>query len=423
MPIDLNDYETKLKTSGYIDTRELREERALLLDDAKKLLDKKDCSSMDRERVRQKTEEARNLTRLIDKCEFHTDAERDVALRTFNGGAATGRRFRNQETGEEVRSVRHGESYADAVGEHRPAMSVGRLVYGAATGDWRGAEEEQRTYSQSEAVGGGYLLNSEMSASVIDLARAQSAVSAAGAITVPMATEELKIARVESDPVAYWTHENQEITASGGTFGLINLRSKCLAVYCVASLELIRNAANAQGLIESAIAKAIALKLDESALNGEGANEEPMGLLNCPGVGTYSVGGGLTHDKMLRACRSLWDANVEPTSMIYNSNVRASMALLKDGEGLYLTAPPEIAKLGKYMSTQISSTGSDETMYIGDFSNCIFGIRNKIEIEVSGVADNVFKKKQVAIRGLLWGDFYACRSSDIVRLTGISAST
>lgn len=430
MSIDLTNYEKQLEGTGYIDPRELQEQRAERLAEARRILDKADAEKRRRtpseDRLHSEAlTKADELRTAITRIDMHNDRERQAALRESGGNVTpgSGLRFRNTETGEEIRAIRHNESFRTAIGAREPSMSVGRLIRGVATGDWRHAEDERRTYGQAPSASGGYLLNAEMSSHIIDLARAQSVVSAAGSQTIAMNTEELKIARVETDPTADWWHEGQTMTESEGTFGLINLRARCLGIYCVASLELIRNAANAEALIESTIAKAIAAKLDESALNGEGANEEPLGLLYNDAIGTYAVGGGITYDKMLRATRLLWDGNVEPQSMIYDSNTRSAIALLKDGEGLYMTAPPEISKLRPHMTTQLGSTDSDHCAYIGDFSNCIFGIRSGLEIQVSGTSGDTFKKKQVAIRGLLWGDFYACRSGDIVRMTGISAST
>ena len=74
------------------------------------------------------------------------------------------------------------------------------------------------------------------------------------------------------------------------------------------------------------------------------------------------------------------------------------------------------------MSTQLAST-ADRGMYVGDFSNCLFGIRNNVEIEASAVSGTVFQRKMVAIRGLLRADFGIGRANDVVRLTGITSTT
>ena len=53
-------------------------------------------------------------------------------------------------------------------------------------------------------VDGGILLDSAVSARVIDLARAKTRVIEAGAMTLPMDAREITIARVESEPSPAW---------------------------------------------------------------------------------------------------------------------------------------------------------------------------------------------------------------------------
>ncbi len=417
-------YETTTK-KGPVDTRDLREDRAQLLDTARELLDKSAPSATDVTTARRKAEEARALSLEIDRTEIRNDGLRDEYAASMGGGTTggTGRYFRNVEDGKIIRAISHGESYRSAVNVPETSMSVGRLIRATASGDWRGAEAEHREYSQGTSAAGGYLLTPSMSARIIDLARAKSVLSAAGATTIPMMTEEMRVALVESDPVAHWTGENQEIEESSGTFGSIQLRARAIGVYVTASLELIRNVTDVESMIETTIAAALGLALDESALNGAGNNESPTGLLHSDRVSAYAVSAAISHDKLLKAARVLWNNNVEPQSMIFDGNLRCAIASLKDGDGNYSVGPAEISRLTGHMSTQVSSTDSNNTMYLGDFSNVVFGIRNQIEIEVSGVADDVFRKKQVAIRGLLFADFAVCRSNDVVKLTAISGTT
>ena len=108
-------------------------------------------------------------------------------------------------------------------------------------------------------------------------------MSAAGIQSVPMTSEELKLAKVETDPTAYWTAEGADITESEGTFGALKLRARALAVYSEASLELMRDASNAAQLVEQSIAKALAAKLDSTCLNGPaGTRSRPNTALESP---------------------------------------------------------------------------------------------------------------------------------------------
>jgi len=425
-------------------TIEWRHERHEKLLDARRILDKADEESRaltteERSKHGALLEEADALSKRINDTEIENGKERQELAEQFGhntpgAGRESRRSIKREDTdhrftfidegGEEVRSIRHDESYRAACGYRPEAFSVGKLIRGLACGIWDGAETEKRAaYSEGTSATGGYLLSPAQSAKVIDLARAKSVVSAAGAVTVPMTTETLKLAVVESDPTAYWTAENASITESEGTFAAVQLRARALAVYCEASLELMRDSANAGQIIEATITAALAQKLDATFLNGSGADPVPTGLLNATGVATYDVGGAISHDHLLNGCRALWRENVEPAAMIYDPNVRAAIAKLKDGDGEYQPVPPEVAGLTRHMASTVSSTDSNAAMYIGDFSNCLIGLRSDIEIEMSGTAGTAFQTKKIAIRGLLRADFAVARANDVVRMGGITGTT
>jgi HK97 family phage major capsid protein len=402
---------------------EAKNRRADNLDKVRAMVDKADSEKRAMTNV-EKVEwdrlinEADILGRKIRLTEINDAEWRAQAARDFGVFETTGIHLRGDD-GKTIAAARHGESYRAALGLRDSGFSIGKLVFGMVTNDWRGASDERAVYSQGMNASGGVLVPQDVSGTFIDLARAQSVVSQAGAMTVPMTSESLRVALVESDPTAYWTAENAAITESEGTFGAIELRTRALAVYCTCSLELIRNAANAQSIIENTISKAMALKLDYSCLNGAGAGEEPVGLLYSDRVQTSAVGGGFTYDALLNAMALGWAVNVEPTSWVMGTSLRKVVSKIKDGDGLTMALPPEAASLRKYHSNQLASADANGTCYVGDFSNCLIGIRSGIEIEVSNVADYVFKRKQVAIRGLMFADFAVARANDIVKMTGI----
>jgi HK97 family phage major capsid protein len=257
---------------------------------------------------------------------------------------------------------------------------------------------------------------------VIDLLRAKSIMSAAGAQTIPLTTEETRIALVETDPVAYWTSEGDLIVESEGTFGSVNMYSKALAVYSEVSLELLRNAANAEQVISDTIIGALTCGLDSACLSGNGVIK-PLGLLNATDQVTASAfGGPFTYDGLLTRMGTLWGVNCESNTLLLPPALRTYIAKLKDGEGLPLTVPPEVAKLRQFTSSQITSNDAYPVAYVGDFSNCLIGIRSGIEIEVSGTSGTVFQRKKVAIRGLIFADFNAGPVNRVIKMTGFTGT-
>jgi len=312
--------------------------------------------------------------------------------------------------------------------------SLGRVVKAIVTGDWRDAEREQRAMSGTSNTAGGYFIPSPVSANVIDLMRNASVMIAAGSLTVPMATGELRLVRVMTDPSGAWRAEGQTITASDMTFGSLNFYAKSLAALCEVSAELIADAPNAEATIDNALAAALALKLDLAGLYGAGNPLEPAGLRGNADVNEISMGAnGATptdYDNFLNLVRDVELDNGTPATLIWSPRTKNTMAKIVTGiasDKTKLEPPADFAALRKLVSNQVSVTetqGSSNvasTAFLGGFNHFAFGMRQQLTIEVSKVSGDAFSKNMVHIRGILRADGGALRPSQFGRLVGILA--
>jgi HK97 family phage major capsid protein len=419
-------------------TTALRQKRHQLIGRNRELLDKAEDtgSAMTAEENREYERNMHLIEQLGleiqegDAHNAHARAEEEKRQRAKERGETvqigSGSFLGRDSEGREYRSLKHGESFAEAVclpEELRavPPNCLGRMIVSHVTGRW---DEETRDYFEGSGAGGGFLVSQQVSATIIDKARSQAVISRAGAQTLPCNTETLKVARVDTDPVAYWTAERAEITESEGTFGAITLRPRFVACYCEASMELLRDAPNASAVVENTISKTLALGLDEACLNGpSGSAIKPVGLLSSTACDTLDLSAAsIGYDKLIEAAEQAWQNDVEPTAMIYDGETRGHFAALKDGNGQYQPFPPALADYKRLMSNQINSTSTGtEVMYLGDFQNCLIGLRSGIEIEASGVSGDMFKRKMVAIRGLMRADFAVARNNDVVRIHNYTA--
>ena len=227
-----------------------------------------------------------------------------------------------------------------------------------------------------------------MSARIIDLARNRSVIMRAGATTVPMTTSEMTIARVATDPTAYWRHEGHHITASEMTFGSLTLVARVLAVLVPVTIELLEDASNAGQVIQSAIAQALALELDRAALRGAGSgSSDPVkGVRYWTGVSTTAIGGVLAYDNLLDAMTPIESANGTPNAWILGPTINGVVRNLKDTTNQYLSQHPDIARLQKLVSNQVPEDlgdGSDESeIYCGDFASVLIGMRKRVTVEI-----------------------------------------
>ena len=116
---------------------------------------------------------------------------------------------REQRMADFVRTT-HGTRLRRAVRRPRDSRRVDRFM--------GGAEAERRVMGDLTGAHGGFLMPDPISANVIDLARNASVVIRAGAITIPMTTKTLRLARVVTDPTPTWRQEGQTIAEDDGVF-------------------------------------------------------------------------------------------------------------------------------------------------------------------------------------------------------------
>ena len=87
-------------------------------------------------------------------------------------------------------------------------ISIGRMVKGMITGEWKDLDNEFKAASEGNSVGGGVLVSAPISAQILDQARNAMVLSAAGMKTVPMESSSLLFPVVTASAAASWVKEN-----------------------------------------------------------------------------------------------------------------------------------------------------------------------------------------------------------------------
>ena len=211
--------------------RELRQKRALVLDEARELLEtaerqNRNLTTDEKWRWDDLMAQADNLLAEIERIEAR---DRLRAAQMVRGGGKPvhlgGQSY--------ILAVEHRmadlPTAASASGARPDELSLSRWLRGIVTGDWSRAKaelEEMRAMSVGTPTAGGYLVPSPLSAQVIDMLRAKAVVMLAGAQTVAMEYHTLDLARVTGAPTAEWKAENAAITASDMTLDKVTLHAR-----------------------------------------------------------------------------------------------------------------------------------------------------------------------------------------------------
>jgi HK97 family phage major capsid protein len=264
-------------------------------------------------------------------------------------------------------------------------MSFAKIARGLATGNWDGAETEQRAIAESPATAGGHMIPTPVAATVIDKARNASRVVEAGALTLPMTSATLKYPRLTTDAPASWRSEAGSISDQAMVFDSVTFTARSLAVLVKISWELFEDTApESMATVEDSFAKVLGIELDRAALRGSGTPPEPQGIRNQSGVTLTSHGTNGTaitnYDWLLDAAGTVLANGFTPNAHIVAPRTVTSFSKLKESGSLAYLAPPAtllpILPTAQVPTNLTVGTATDASeVYTGQWNQCWIGIR------------------------------------------------
>ena len=251
-----------------------------------------------------------------------------------------------------------------------------------------------RSLNEGTGSAGGYLVPTPLSARIIDMARARSRVVEAGALTVPMESQTLKVAKVVSDPTPAWRNELASIAEDEGELGQVTLTARSLSFICRMSMEALEDAVGLEEIAKQSMAAAMALEIDRVAMYGTGTAPEPRGIRNAAGIsvlspfGTAGTAASLPtdYDPLLTAEYTLAQSNMAAGAAIMHPRTELRFSTLKDTTGQPLRKPEKLQSLPMLPTTQVpinrplGAASDTSDIIVGDFSHLMIGIRTQLQI-------------------------------------------
>ena len=300
-------------------------------------------------------------------------------------------------------------------------LSLGRLIRGIATGDPRKyASAEYKALGENSNQAGGFLVPAELSSELIDAARAASVTQRAGALTVPMQSETLTIAKVVTDPTFELKAENAAFTGSDPTFGAVGLTAHTFGTYVTLSRELAADAPNIEDIIMRILSRALAAELDRQALQGS-ASAEWNGLTINSDIGTTSSVGAIAWEDIATGVVDVQGNNYAPNAYVASPTIAGDLAVLTSGDGVnsaksWLGPPPNVEPLDQLVTTNCP----DANIIIGQWDNLVFGLRQEFMLEATTTGGDAFTKHQLLIKITFRGDVGVSQAGAFHRLDGIT---
>jgi HK97 family phage major capsid protein len=374
-------------------------------------------------------DESKRYNTLVDEVKslnVHADSLLSEERRLYKGldkRTVSGDQWINRETGNPVNVLQRDHKLADNLPDGSPRdLSLGKYIRGMITGNWTGAEAEQRSAPMS-TVGASATVPEALFASIVDNARAQSVVSRANGVQmVTFDTKKLNIARFNSDPVFETKAENEAFTDRFVDVDSIDLNGWTIGTIVPISQELSQDSPNFASALDAAISRALAAKLDQLYLFGAGSTEI-KGITNVTGVQEVAAGGNLTYSHLINAWTKITSENFNPGNLFFNPRDLASLTEAEKTSLGYTARPELLANINFGHSSAFVTnlgTGTDESMAVmGDFSNLMLGLRQSAQLEISREAGDAFKKHQLLIKLTFRGDAVPLRPKAFCKITGL----
>lgn len=316
-----------------------------------------------------------------------------------------------------------------------------KMGYGAVAKEFA----KVRALNSSSPAAGGVLVPDDMSSEIIPILRPRSTFLAGGPRPTPLVNGSYKLPAAASGATSGWRGEGRPISASQPTFKDINLTAKFLDSLVPLTNQLIRwSLPDVKAWVEQDMADSMGAELDRAAYFGSGTINEPLGVLNIPGVGSTAALGGLTPTvaQIETGCLALelgmMNKNVDVTRAAWRMSPRVFgyLSNLRDANGnRYFPelqdANPRFRNKPVMFTTQFPINGGgttdESTIALIKFDDILYGESSGLSFAVSteatyvknGVTVSAFQNDLTLIKASLETDVDMRYLESVQKLTNV----
>lgn len=263
----------------------------------------------------------------------------------------------------------------------------------------------KRDLSAGVATKGGYTVGTDvMGSSLIELLRNKTMVSQLGARTMSGLVGNVAIPKVEGGATAYWLSETEEVSSSDQDFGQIGLTPKRLVGDTAFSKQLLaQSSISVEAFVRDDLMRVLAIAKDLAALNGSGADGEPLGILNTTGINTVTFGAAATFGKMIDFETEIATDNADVANMAYLTTpaVRGKLKQksVDTGSGVFVWGAGGV---NGYRAEATNQVPGNKVIF-GNWADCMFADWDGMDVVVDPYS--LKKKGQIEITIQLMTDF------------------
>jgi HK97 family phage major capsid protein len=244
----------------------------------------------------------------------------------------------------------------------------------------------------------------------IDLLREANPLSGLGVRTLSGLVGNVEIPKAKTGTAVGWIAENTALLDTEAAFTKVTLAPKHVGALTSYSRNmLLQSSPDIESLLRADLAQALGLEVARATISGTGANAQPLGILNQPGILEIPVpetgtGQNAAPDPIQYVpalANALFAKNVQSIAFLTNTGFKLTVDNLLTADGLPIGAATFFRG---YPHIWTSLVPADRILLAGDFSEVIQGTWSAVEVLVNPYADSVFSKGNVALRIILTMD-------------------
>lgn len=296
---------------------------------------------------------------------------------------------------------------------------------------------------------GGFLIGEDFVQEIIELLRSASVVMSMNPRVFPMPDGNLTIPAFNTGSAASYVGENTNISKTEPTFRQVTLSAKKLAAIVPVSNDLIRfSTVNSEQAIRDDLIQAMAVKMDEKAIRGDGTSNTPKGLLNLANSNNKFAARDITgttdlSDRVQKIRFDLGDAELKllnndipminpgwlmaPRSAVYLADLiteQGAKAFPEMNDGMLRGKP---FRQTTNIPINLGSPSQESEVYLVDFAQFVVGESSQMEVSASSEAAYyngseviaAYSQDQTVMRSIARHDFNVRHDSAIAVIQNV----
>jgi len=215
--------------------------------------------------------------------------------------------------------------------EFEASLAVGTKMGKAARGFFVPNEVQKRDLVVGTPTAGGNLVATELlSGSFIDMLRNAMVIDRMGVRMMTGLVGQIAIPKQTGSATAYWVAENGSPTESQQAIGQVTMSPKTVGAFTDISRKLtLQSSISVEQMVNQDLATVLGLAIQQAAINGTGASNQPSGLLTLitPSVigGTNGLAPTWAHIVGLETAVSVANADMGTLGYLTNTKVRGKL--------------------------------------------------------------------------------------------------